>query len=84
MRVDSGLAWSSALRVWEESLRDPTLKSTHFGGTTGFWRQARSSRIVLAIEMPASSVRRTPRFLAAYASPCTLCLVVPRRAFVPR
>lgn len=56
LRVDTGLSWLSACMALNEALRDPATKSTTFGGSTGFWRQARSSRVVLAIEMASTSL----------------------------
>ena len=61
LRVDTGLAWASAHKVWSEAVRDPLLKSTTYGGTTGFWRQTKSKRVVLAIEMPATATERAQR-----------------------
>ena len=58
LKVDTGLAWASALRVWLDALNDPAIKSTQYGGSTGFWRQSRSNRIVLALEMPSSAAPR--------------------------
>lgn len=59
--VDSGLAFPSAHRLLQAALAEPSVKSTLYGGTTGFWRQNRSGRLVLAIEMPATSADRSQR-----------------------
>ena len=61
LKVDTGLSWPSARRYLHEALRDPLVKSTEFGGTTGFWRQQRSNRLVLAVELPTSSADRSRR-----------------------
>lgn len=61
IRVDSGLAFSSASKLLAAALSDPLVKSTTYGGSTGFWRQAKSRKLVLAIEMPSTSSDRTQR-----------------------
>lgn len=61
VRIDSGLSWLSACTVLQDALRDASLKATSFGGYTGFWKQARSNRIILAIEMASTSSNRKHR-----------------------
>ena len=61
LKVDHGLSWASANRALADALADPLTKTTKLGGTTGFWRQLRSNRIVLALEMPSTHVDRRHR-----------------------
>ena len=61
MHVDTGLSWTSACEHLHSALTNPLTKPTQLGGTTGFWRQARSNRIVLAVELPATHTDRRHR-----------------------
>lgn len=82
LRVDTGLAWTSAMRVWMDALNDAAIKSTQYGGSTGFWRQSISKRIVLAIEMPSSSsgsssILRFHALPPSYSLFLTFCFTLP-------
>lgn len=61
IRVDTGLSWRSACEHLRLALLNPSTKPTQLGGTTGFWRQARSNRIVLAVELPTTHTDRRHR-----------------------
>ena len=54
---DQGLSWRSAVAVWDDALSDAATKSTQYGGSTGFWKQARRHH-TLTIPGPTCLIRR--------------------------
>ena len=61
LRVDTGLAWATALRVWTEALRDPALKSTQYA-SMGPHRETRpmGPRAQVDAVRPSEALRMGP------------------------
>eukprot|EP00908_Phaeocystis_cordata_P021105 Transcript_3408.p2 GENE.Transcript_3408~~Transcript_3408.p2 ORF type:complete len:749 (-),score=293.83 Transcript_3408:158-2404(-) len=61
LSVDTGLSFASARDLLEQALLHKHCKSNRQGGGSGFWQQARSSRVVLALEVMNGIERKEER-----------------------
>jgi len=58
VRVDTGLSWRSACEYLQAVLANPAVRPTNLGGSTGFWQQKKTNRVVLAVELPSTHTDR--------------------------